>query len=320
MRIYLDQWAYVNLLKTYKGQKPYYPNHKDVCQKVIETANSGKHTYPLSFCHLFETHKRRDTRSRTELFKFILDISKFNSIIPWTHIIDLEIRNAIIKTVGKTPVELSNAVFGRGIGHCFGAKEHFTSIKADKPVPKEILDKCLAAMKNSEMMANALGQTDSTDFVKRMIERDSDLAANLEKLRSEEYGHPDKEMRKKISEVRFLLNVIRDKFLREVLSFNLNAKALTKQVFGSKETSRAFLRSIPTAYVYYVLNSTRNLNKGRAIEPNDLYDFGALNIAVPYCDVVVTEREWAKILIQRNVDKFYNTRILHSLDELGNLL
>ncbi len=322
--IYLDQWAYVTLLRCHKKLSPEYPKYEAICEGIIESSKTGVNTFPLSVAHLVETSRRTKLTSRNELFKFIFDISKFNTVRPWDQVIDLEIRNAILKSLNCRPLDLSNYVFGNELGHCFGCKTELVSRSSSKDiskVPNEVKEMLYAALKDSELMANALCQADMKEHIHQGIQQDIDLAAKLEELRVTEYSHPDKKMRNKISTARFLMTVIGERFVKEILDFKvLDFKEYTKSIFSSEESAYAFLKSIPTAYIFHVLNDARNLNSSRKIDPNDLWDICILAIAVPYCDVVVTEREWANILNQKKIGDLYHTKIIHSIDDLSTYI
>ncbi len=67
-------------------------------------------------------------------------------------------------------------------------------------------------------------------------------------------------------------------------------------------------------------DNARDRNVSRPIEPNDLMDIGPLAIAIPYCDVVVTEREWSNILNDRMIGKLYNTKITHRIEDLADFI
>jgi len=49
-------------------------------------------------------------------------------------------------------------------------------------------------------------------------------------------------------------------------------------------------------------------------------DVTALSIAVPYCDVVITERSWAAMINDQKINRRFNTQVLHDLRELPGLL
>ena len=318
--IYLDQWVYVTFLRTYKGLSPEYPKYAEICKGIIESSQKGINKFPFSIAHLEETLKRTKLSSRKELFKFIFDLSGFYTIRPWVQVINLEVRNAILKSLGGKPIDLSDSVFGNELGHCFGSKAEIKSVEPNKEIPEEIKDKLYSAYKDSELMAGALCTDQMIDHVEQLIQQNKDLTDKLEGLRKKEYSHPDKNMRKNISDARFFIEVIRDEFIKTVLESKLDFKRYTQHIFSSKESATAFLRSIPTAYTFHVLNDACNLNTSRPIEPNDLLDICTLAIAVPYCDVVVTEREWSNILNQKKIGELYNTKIIHRIEDLSEFI
>lgn len=274
--IYLDQWVYVGLLRAYKGLSPEYPKYAEICKGIIESSHNGVNKFPFSLAHLNETIKRTKLSSRKELFKFIFDLSGFYTIRPWTQVINLEIRNAILKSLNLEPTDLSDYVFGNELGHCFGSKAELKSIHPNKEVPEEIKEKIFNAYRNSELMSDALCQDKMIDYIESLIQQDTELARNLEDLRKKEYSHPDKKKQMDINDARFFLSVIQDDFIRAIMEFKLDYKKYMQHILSSKESANAFLRTIPTAYTFHVLNDARNLNHSRPIESNDLWDLGTL--------------------------------------------
>lgn len=319
--IYLDQWVYVTFLRTYKGLSPEYPKYAEICKGIIESSQKGINKFPFSIAHLEETLKRTKLSSRKELFKFIFDLSGFYTIrtlVPV--IIELEVKNAILKSLGGKPVDLSDNVFGNELCHCFGSKVEIKSVEPNKEIPNEIKDKLYSTCKDPELMADALCADQMIDYVEQSFQRNNDLADKLEEARKKEYSHPDKNMRKNISDARFFIEFIRDEFIKTVLESNLDFEKYAQHIYSSKESATEFLRSIPTAYTFHVLNDARNLNTGRPIEPNDFWDLCTLATAVPYCDVVVTEREWSNILNQKKIGELYGTKIIHRIEDLSEFI
>jgi hypothetical protein len=307
----------VKLLRTYKGLSPEHPKYTDLCKEIMDSSSNGRNLFPLSIAHLHETIKRTKLGSRKDLLKFIFNLSKFFAIRPWVQVLNLEIRNAILKSLNKDSYDLSDYVFDNELGHCFGSKAEFKSIKPSKEIPKEIKEEVFSAYKNPELMADALCKDPMIDYIERLNQQHKDLTDKLEELRREEYGHPDKKMRQNINKVRFFLDVIQKDFIKIAIELRLNFQEYTKQIFSSRQSADNFLKSIPTAYVFFILNNERNLNTSRSIEPNDFWDLGALAIAVPYCDVVITERMWTNILNQKKIGELYNTKISHQIDDLS---
>lgn len=112
----------------------------------------------------------------------------------------------------------------------------------------------------------------------------------------------------------------RERFIQAIFDLNLDYKKFTKQIFQNEESANEFLKLIPTAYVFHILNEARNTNFNRPIEPNDLWDLGTLAIAILYCDVVVAEKQQANILNNQKRGELYGTIITHDLKNLSNIL
>jgi hypothetical protein len=83
-----------------------------------------------------------------------------------------------------------------------------------------------------------------------------------------------------------------------------------------------FIKEIPTFYVLFNLSYQNEKNYNRRINRNDIYDISSLSIAIPYCDIVVTEKHFASIAKSVKLDEIYNTIILRwsSIDELEKYL
>jgi len=65
---------------------------------------------------------------------------------------------------------------------------------------------------------------------------------------------------------------------------------------------------------------SRNEHWDRKIESNDATDIAFLNVAIPYCDVLVLEKYFHNLARNSKLDKKYNTRIIKSLSDLENFL
>jgi hypothetical protein len=314
--IYFDQMVWINFLKCQKGITPYSTKYNKVYQKVIETSDSNKHKYPISACHLMESIKRADLTSRKDLLELIFKVSKFYSISPWTEIYPLEIINAVAKSLGEKPFDISKDVFGDWTDKCFLQKMEIV-FPGDSSVPDEVKESFRAVLKDPKAIAEALSHKSSSD---NLTDQDKKLAEKFEKIRQTEYTHKDKQMRKKIAFARFFVSELAQELAEITSSLPLDVEKYAKDVFSNEEKINNFVKDVPAAYVLFILNYARNTNKSRKIEPNDFYDLNALAAAIPYCDIVVTEREWANILIDNGIDKLYDTIILYEVEKLEELL
>ena len=61
-------------------------------------------------------------------------------------------------------------------------------------------------------------------------------------------------------------------------------------------------------------------NRDKQWSANDIYDIDALALAVPYCDIVVTEKACHHVLQASHLGKRMHTALLRSLDELPSAI
>jgi hypothetical protein len=78
----------------------------------------------------------------------------------------------------------------------------------------------------------------------------------------------------------------------------------------------AFVNDIPDLAVRVVLTLQTDRNGSRAWSPNDIHDLDGLSAAVPYCDVVVTEKYGCEVMNRSGLADRYHTRVIRNLNEL----
>src|SRR3990172_4052179 len=93
----------------------------------------------------------------------------------------------------------------------------------------------------------------------------------------------------------------------------------TKPTLGTTKLLDFFSR-VPCLDIEIELVTERNENLSKAISPHDFVDVPFLNVAIPFCDVVVADKYWADIARRKKLDKKYDTVILNSLLELDQFL
>jgi hypothetical protein len=89
---------------------------------------------------------------------------------------------------------------------------------------------------------------------------------------------------------------------------------------GDVEDARRFTDAMPSADVHISLLTAAHSNPQTQWTPNDMFDVDALSVAVPYCDVVVTERHATHVLQAAGLPPRLGTRVLATLDDLIEVL
>lgn len=97
---------------------------------------------------------------------------------------------------------------------------------------------------------------------------------------------------------------LRDVVLANHLYYELNApvaaqleqRGLSPQEIVDMGEPRSFLLQMPSQRVVIELKTSYHRNPNHKWTTNDLYDLGAMSLALPYCDVVLTDAEAPQVL------------------------
>lgn len=68
--------------------------------------------------------------------------------------------------------------------------------------------------------------------------------------------------------------------------------------------------SIPTARTWSTLRYHKHRDLNLPWEQHDWTDLWALSVAIPYCDVVVTEKRWKHLAGRSGLDRHFRTAIV----------
>ncbi len=118
-----------------------------------------------------------------------------------------------------------------------------------------------------------------------------------------------------------LLGAKKFRFSKRFLDrLGLDPKPFFERFLTRRQEIFRFFKSIPTAYCVVELSFGRDMLKSRMVQANDLNDIMSLSIALPYSDIVVTEKMWHTMIVQDKLDKLRPTRVLTSVMQLAPIL
>ena len=89
-----------------------------------------------------------------------------------------------------------------------------------------------------------------------------------------------------------------------------------QQIFSSVEQTELFYKHLNSINVKSLLIYERNISIDKSITYNDFLDIHHLAGAIPYCDVVVSDKMVVDLCRRKRLDEMYHCRILSSLKEL----
>lgn len=324
-RIYLDQNKWIELLVGTESKKT-EAALMDVLRLSRFGVEVGALSFPLSMTHYMETSFRRDWESRRGLARLMASISRFHAIATRAAIIPHEIDVALHGAFGKPAQVRTSRVFGYGILHAVYTDPLVPVVgSAELAAAMEQLGRHFPASAEREARELALLSGPSPaeedimpDYRPVMVKTDGEeWAARRDKQRelrrSEGWARGERAERVALAET-----------LASEGAFWERASAVgvsPEEVLAlGREGMTTLVRAIPLMDVMCELGRLRDTADSRVLSSNDLADVGFLGPAVVYCDVVVTEKQWADFARRAGLGQKYGTTIVSDLRDLPALL
>lgn len=91
-------------------------------------------------------------------------------------------------------------------------------------------------------------------------------------------------------------------------------------LISDQHAGRRFVRAMPSTNVSIELKTAWHRNPDKPWTANDIYDIDAMSLAVPYCDIVVTEKACHHVLNVARLGEEMHTALLRDLEHLPSTL
>jgi hypothetical protein len=334
--VYLDLNHWIALAKAATGH-PAGSRHKESLEALRSARSSGRILLPLSGTHYMEMYAIRDPRQRADLAAVMEELSGFAALLCRSVLIRLELEATLDALAGpRADPYLPVLLIGRGVGHAFGMRGGLRIRSPEGDVtektrlewsggPKEF-DRWLAAAELTLERALLAGPSDA-DVPE--LERDGwdPTAARCEQERRAEQ---EREQALRLDATpRWRRGRLRDVVsaryvaieLMDMLNDGLQARGVVlDDVSTDLSAARGIVDAMPSGDVCLTLTTAAHRNRERPWSANDISDIDALSIAVPYCDLVATERHACHVLNATGVVERLGTTVVATLDELLSAL
>lgn len=242
-----------------------------------------------------------------------LRIAPPHAVVPW------EIRKAIVEILGlqaNGAPELD--IFGSGVAHAmaistlrYTAPDEYGGLILSPSVRQQLQDKVEPRFEEIVLA----GATPEGVPDERRV-----MLGNLKTLTDDRFVHGQEEVmrvltglgRHRLDAVMLATAIadIMDPLLQAANELAVPIDAIfDADLFG-------LIDHIPSRWVEMMLRRQRQANPQKAWHGNDLNDVTALSIAVPYCDVVVTERSWSSMLNAAKVPDRFGTLVTPNFQDL----
>lgn len=316
--VYLDQMKWIDLARAKTGH-PLGDAFQSNLRVFRDNVENGSMAFPLSAAHYYETGKAKDPQRRKHLAETMMELSRSLRIAPPHTIVPWEAKRALVKIL-EVPLSIPRIdLFGEGAAHAYSspslayvAPESHRGVRLPEEIRAELQRSAGYDLEMALLSATApnglpdgwrvvlAGFKAMTDA--KFVQGQNLVAAELKKLG-----------RHRLDDV-LLGTAVAD----IIVPLQEAARELGISLFAEVLDAgrmRELVEHMPSRWVEMKMRGLRHSNPQKAWHGNDLNDVTALAIAIPYCDVVVTERSWAAMLNAARVPQRFNTVVTSSLEE-----
>ena len=312
--IYLDLNKWIDLSRAYHDpikSNDYY-NIMSTLKKMVSRREL---CIPLSSTNLIEPFKSFNNERRKRLGKTMAYFSDGYTLCMPDDIVIQELKVCIHNRYSQNNIIMSNSkanAIGRGIPFALVGLEKIEISEEMSEIKRNYIEYINSNDTfESQLLTFFDGNTDSD--IDDLRKDEMRVAKRIERIRNK-VRNTSKNNIKSIYAAEVL------NYLREEITLVLNEYHVTYEEFREQDldTQIAFLAAIPTRDIELELTTERNKQGDRQIDPNDLMDLAQLCIAIPYCDIVITENFWVSLTKRKRLDKKYSTIMLNDLNQLFN--
>lgn len=313
--IYLDQWVWSALTDAYY-ERSKEKSSRETLEKIINAVTEKKAVFPITDFHLLETRQMGVLESRRQRLKVVGEITQGVALAPTGELIPKFVYNEVAKLYGGP--ELDIQILGRGPFFAYGIDGNRLRIAQNLSEEQfAIYEKIFASPEGLMSYVSGTSEEQNTRSMQKL---------NQSKQKYVSHGEEIRQKQREGKKAEAYRNYIINSKIFELTSLRLGQIDPTGQAFDtflnlSSADQIQLLSRVPIIDVETKLSIERNKDPKRPIEPNDLIDVSYLSVAIPYCDVIVTERYWYSISkTQLHLDERYEAAIIKSLAHLEPLL
>ena len=326
-RIYLDVNHWITLSKIHNGLET-DPALCTIYEQLDRLSKSGKIVVPFSLFTVIESSRYHSSEGYGDLVDVLVDLSRGYVLKPASYFLEKEIENAMNKITGQGPRhDIRSEILGRGPADMTGLT--FSALMHRIPHLTHFALQHTTGCSDGEMVECFRALQNDAGALKACLQ-------NEESIRGvrETYSKADKQMISAESKRYKNSGISRDEFKRRLIVSDFNDNLIDPMSRWSVKQGitasmikyiltpanvEAFRRSMPAHYTRFALAWARDIKANRLLEPNDFLDLGHLAAAIPYTDVVVTDKMAAYMATSEKLDEMYDCIVLDDLRNLARL-
>ena len=326
LRVYLDVNHWITLSKVRKGLD-HDPVHLVIYNQISKLSRSGEIVVPFSLFTAIETSRYRRRGGYLELVDVLVDLSRGYVLKPASYFLGMEIENAMRGLVGKKPVyDIRSEIIGRGpadmtkyalfdtekkippgLHHAFQyvLNRNDCGISERLEAPRSDAGSLKACLTNEDFLRDVREAYGGADRVVSDAEARRHKNSGIAKAEFERFMIVD--------DLYDLIDLMSIWTVKQGILVHEIKPLLT---LSSVERLR---RSMPAHHTRFTLTRARDRMAGKSFNINDLLDIAHLAAAIPYTDVVVTDKLAARLATSEKLDKMYDCVVLDDLKGLAGV-
>jgi len=333
--VYFDLNHWIGLAKALTG----HPQGKDflgVLDACRAALFQGTAAFVLSGTIYAEMLKIKDPAQRLDLAHVMEELTDFSTLISREVVMECEI-SAMLDPVAKLPSPLPNVpLVGRGVRHAYGlssgigivnasgedASDEFHAELGDAPFERTMEEMFVKAERSMLRGPSDQEEDQALRAIGYLPEGPRGVMENRAEQERNFKTRLDADPHWRRGRLRDLVSYRELEIeFQHMLPRALHERGLVlEDLIMDDESARVFVCSMPTTKVAIEIKTAWHRNGQRNWTVNDIDDIDAMALAVPYCDVVVTEKACRHILTVAGLPERMGTAILDKLSELPRVL
>lgn len=333
--VYLDLNHWINLAKIEAGRLDSKQDKElfHFCRKSVENKSA---IFPISLSIFTEILKIKNFRRRQCLRRTIEYLSQYwvvtNRFIVATH----EMESLLDQMIGPNPTPISSTdyltwgIWG-AMGRSFNLRivsdcgSDVTSINRQSfPEGPYEFDRVLAKAKlefNRQILEGP-SKADESEFrlqgynpkaILELYEQEANTEESLAR-QLDQYPNWRRGRLRDVVSAREIASEIYD-ILKKGCA-ERRVEGTLESLFPTVDDTRNAFDSMPSFDATVTLKTSIHRNSMHRWRNNHIHDIIALSVALPYCDIVVTDREMASLASQSKLTERFNTKVLSTLSDL----
>jgi len=329
--VYLDRNHWSDLSDAANGRP-----HATSLEAALEALRHAEHVaFPLASVQYVEMEGEIQRRRRRDMSALMEELSDFVCLPPRSNIVTVEVDAALAQLIDTSMGYTRALRLGRGVMQACGRNG---GLRVYSPDGGDVTDRARAEWLAGPAAFDAFSRHADRQLTRSVLvgpqdeETELDLRARgwdptVGKRIAEDRAATERELQVMLSaepeyrarlrdvvSARYLGREVLDRLCDELVERGLAAQV--SEILGDIEVARWLTDAMPAGDAWISLLTAAHRNPQRRWKPNHMFDFDALTVAIPYCDIVVTDREACALAHESGLPDRLGTRVLASLDEL----